>query len=618
MGEVESARYDRSSIQELFDNGVSLALAWKMTGDMTYARHAADALRMWFVSPETRMNPHLRYSQVRRGSNKDLGNGRGNIETKDFYFYLDAVRLIEQSGAMSSSDQNEFRRWLREFLDWLLVSQQGVYECQAENNHGTYYDLQVAAIAAFLDEKELLFKTLIRARNRLSVQFSPEGWQHAEMQRTQTAHYCCFNLQGWLYLSLLARRYGDDLFSHEEKGVALLPQAVKWLSQFIEKKWPYEQIVEFDSDRFAPIVHLAEELGMAIDLPASFRERISKLGDRKPVFHPHDAVSPYWGLLRGVSRFKLLHVVVMRFGIGIFDQQWLEHRFHLLQSITIPSLKQERWGSGMFFVVQIDELLSEEWQERLNVALEGLPFVLQKLQLHSDRRQGLTDFCNKKCEEEGFTHVLTTRIDDDDAFSSGTLDRIRVRASVLFGKGVEFAGFGIQKTLRFLASDSKVLPVSNVEPDAIGLTFFAKAFTEKNIYSYNHRKFRGVIEQFGIFEWLEGCVALYTIHRLSDSDFVSRKKRFGRDDAYVITKSEVAMFGIDKERLSVWVDVDSKYPVLSDGKTTEFVSVKELEIKKERKRLSVLGLNDSDEMRRLLSERVELGRNIISELSSKI
>ena len=40
---------------------------------------------------------------------------------------------------------------------------------------------------------------------------------------------------------------------------------------------------------------------------------------------------------------KLMHVVVMRFAIGILDEDWLNHRFGLLSSITVPSLKKQNW-----------------------------------------------------------------------------------------------------------------------------------------------------------------------------------------------------------------------------------------------------------------------------------
>lgn len=308
MYEPESDRYDRTRLQRLFDDGITLALAWKLTDKRAYAEHAASALRRWFLRPESRMNPHLRYSQVIRGRHGDEGRGRGIIEMKDLYYYLDAVRILESAGVLTPAEQRSFREWLATYLGWLLTSKQGRFECSSKNNHGTYYDLQVAAITAFLDDKDTLYRTLIRARSRLSTQFSEEGWQHDEMTRTQTAHYCCFNLQGWLHLASLAHQYGDELFLHQHNGVALLPQAVKWLLQQKMDPWPYEQIEPFDRDRVLPIAYLASGLWDGeLSMSDGLCTRLQWALVNKPLFHPHDGIAPYWALLNpdGVSKLEV-------------------------------------------------------------------------------------------------------------------------------------------------------------------------------------------------------------------------------------------------------------------------------------------------------------------------
>jgi hypothetical protein len=46
----------------------ALGAAFKLTGERKYADHALKHLRAWFVTPETRMNPSLLYSQAILGS----------------------------------------------------------------------------------------------------------------------------------------------------------------------------------------------------------------------------------------------------------------------------------------------------------------------------------------------------------------------------------------------------------------------------------------------------------------------------------------------------------------------------------------------------------------------
>src|SRR5699024_2293547 len=113
--EADSQRYDRTRLQYLFDDGITLALAWVATGDRRYAEHAANGLRRWFLESESRMNPHLRYAQVIRGRHGDEGRGRGIIEMKDWYYYLDAVRILEQANVLAVSEQQAFRNWLKAY-----------------------------------------------------------------------------------------------------------------------------------------------------------------------------------------------------------------------------------------------------------------------------------------------------------------------------------------------------------------------------------------------------------------------------------------------------------------------------------------------------------------------
>jgi hypothetical protein len=188
LHEPESAQFDRTRLQGLFDDAVALALGWALTDRAEFADHAARLLRTWFVDPATRMTPHMRYAQVRRGRSGDENPGTGIIEFKDVQQLLDAARLAERAGAFGPADAAAFRDWLEAYLDWLLTSAAGRRELRATNNHGTFFDLQIAAIAAWLDKRELLRATQVRAQSRLVQQIAEPGEQPEEMTRTATAH----------------------------------------------------------------------------------------------------------------------------------------------------------------------------------------------------------------------------------------------------------------------------------------------------------------------------------------------------------------------------------------------------------------------------------------------
>lgn len=293
MYAADSDKYDRTRLQRVFDDSMCLALAWKYFGQKDYADHGANILKRFFVDPATRMNPHLSYGQVRMGHNNNLGAPSGIIEMKDLYYYLDAVRLFREAGAVGDDDLNNFRTWLETYLNWLLTSSQGKTERAAKNNHGTCYDLQVAAIAAFLEDHETLYETLVRAESRIGQQFAPDGSQPEELARKTTAHYCCFNFQSWVNLAELASRWGVDIWARETSDGAGLKRSARWLADHMDKPWPYEQIDEFDSERFYPIWFAAAEHVVDLLRPDTIPDSAYQA---KPVYFPHDGIRPFWNL----------------------------------------------------------------------------------------------------------------------------------------------------------------------------------------------------------------------------------------------------------------------------------------------------------------------------------
>src|SRR5690606_26335418 len=147
---------------------------------------------------------------------------------------------------------------------------------------GTYFDLQTAAIAAYLGDTDQVHRILRRASLRLPSQFAADGSQPEELRRRSTAHYCCFNLQGWFSLAMLADRYGLNLWESNDRSRSILATGAQWLLEFSCKPWPYEQIVPFDADRFDPLrvcAHLWESGGVESKVAAQ---------NAKSRFDPHD------------------------------------------------------------------------------------------------------------------------------------------------------------------------------------------------------------------------------------------------------------------------------------------------------------------------------------------
>ncbi|MEZ7196771.1 alginate lyase family protein [Pseudodesulfovibrio karagichevae] len=209
--EADSDRYDRKRLTRMAMTVRTLALAWYFTGNQLYAARASAHVRAWLCAPATRMVPNLEHAQMRPGL--DQGNRTGIIETAALIPVCDAIRLLEPSKAWTGEDSRRAREWFGKYLFWLLRSEQGRAEAAALNNHGTWFDAQVAAFALFRGDRELAREVAGMAGNRrIATQILPDGSMPRELARTRPRHYTFFNLEALMVLASVGERCGLDLW----------------------------------------------------------------------------------------------------------------------------------------------------------------------------------------------------------------------------------------------------------------------------------------------------------------------------------------------------------------------------------------------------------------------
>jgi hypothetical protein len=251
---------NRRHLGKMADAVDTLALAYYFTGHERYADHTALLLRTWFLDPATRMNPNLQFGQGIPGIN--TGRGIGLIETRMFARVVDAVGLINRSDAWTDDDQRGMEVWCSTFLTWMLESEYGRDEAAAENNHGTYYDVQVASFALFLNKKELAAEVLRDVGSkRIAVQIEPDGRQPLELERTKAWSYSVGNLAGLMTLARLGEHVDVDLWNFQTDDGASIRAALDFLAPFGtgEQRWPYKQINGFDAELIYPLLRQAAE-----------------------------------------------------------------------------------------------------------------------------------------------------------------------------------------------------------------------------------------------------------------------------------------------------------------------------------------------------------------------
>jgi hypothetical protein len=289
--EPGSEEFDRSNLQRMMEGATLCALAWAATGEPAYAEHGAALIRRWFIDPSSRMNPNMRFAQAHTRSTDEEQNHFGIIELRDLPILLDAARLLHRAGSLDAGNRSAFCGWLAAYRDWLLTSKQGAAECRRPNNHGTFFDLQVAAIAAYLGDGALLNATFRRSRARINLQFESDGAQPHELRRPTSLHYSCFNLQGWIGLATLGARCGEDLWQHRSAMGGGIVRGLEWLTTVTARRqWPYPQSEPFEWKRLAPLNAAFARLD------SDCVDDLLELHRSSPEHSPHYGIPVYWCL----------------------------------------------------------------------------------------------------------------------------------------------------------------------------------------------------------------------------------------------------------------------------------------------------------------------------------
>ncbi|MEV5532510.1 alginate lyase family protein [Streptomyces prunicolor] len=256
---------DRQDVEKVFDSTYDLALAWYYTGDKRYAHKADQVLTTWFLDPATKMNPNLNHAQFIPC--KYDGRAIGIIDFSQSYTSVVDALAILGTGApgWTRNDRTAMAGWNSDFLDWLKNSAFGKEEGAAANNHGTFYDMQVAALAYATGDKALARRTVLDARaKRIDPQIAGDGSQPQELARTRSWHYSTFDLVAYTRLAAIGRHVGVDLWSYQGPDGQGLLKAVDYLLPAATgaAAWSHPEL-EFYRYAASDVVHAAADAGDA-------------------------------------------------------------------------------------------------------------------------------------------------------------------------------------------------------------------------------------------------------------------------------------------------------------------------------------------------------------------
>jgi hypothetical protein len=237
----------------------ALAAAHLLTGDESYAGHAALWLRAWFVDPATRMTPRLDYGRVALGQPAG-GSFEGILETLPLVEVAQAIPFL--AAALSQTDLLWLRAWFASYLRWLTEPEDSGPRLPAlardrKDHHGTSWLLQVSAYATLtapigdapknessaLDELRHRFRTIT-----LRAQIAADGSFPHELTSSTPYRDSLFNLDMMAAICQLLSTRFESLWEFQLDDGPGMRSAIAFHFPFIADRalWPFRA----DADHF--------------------------------------------------------------------------------------------------------------------------------------------------------------------------------------------------------------------------------------------------------------------------------------------------------------------------------------------------------------------------------
>jgi len=229
----------RKCIWALKDNVAALGAAYKITRDDKYVKKAVQLLRVFFLDPQTRMNPNLQYAQAVPGVSP--GRGTGIIDTLHIVEIPKAIEAMEKSKAFPANDLAGLKKWFADYSDWMLTSKNGDAEANAGNNHAVAFWLQVAVFSDFTGNET----NLAECRRRFEKVFVPkqmtnDGSFPRELARTKPYGYSIFQLDNMVALCQVLSTGTNDLWNFTLDDGRNIHMAMEFMYPYLadKSKWP--------------------------------------------------------------------------------------------------------------------------------------------------------------------------------------------------------------------------------------------------------------------------------------------------------------------------------------------------------------------------------------------
>jgi hypothetical protein len=231
---------------------LTLGAAAYLLNEPAYGDRAAELVRVWFLDPKTRVNPHLEYGQAVRGHND--GRGTGIIDTRPLIWCAQGLSFLEATDRWKPAERDGVKKWYADYIRWLTTSKKGLDEKNSGNNHMTWWTAQVASYAAFTGDTKTMEMCWKHYREVLVPnEIRPDGSCPKEEGRTKSLGYSAMNLDAFATICRVAQTNGAALWSFKAPTGVSLSKSIDYLAPYMEKPalWKKPQIAPFHSSEYS-------------------------------------------------------------------------------------------------------------------------------------------------------------------------------------------------------------------------------------------------------------------------------------------------------------------------------------------------------------------------------
>lgn len=246
-----------------------------------------------------------------------------------------------------------------------------------------------------------------------------------------------------------------------------------------------------------------------------------------------------------------LHVVATRFNIGAFSEPWLEYRQELFEVLTLPSLDAQT-ERNFVWVLGIDPDTPPRFRKILDEMVESRPYIrLLEAELFNDFEGALIRWCRDEAESRGLSHILTTRIDSDDALHRDLFGEIQTHARQILSGGHALPAAIMATTgYQWVPSTGQGFRAYHFS-HSTGTSLLETVEDFEMVYTKNHRKIPDwVTERDGYVKAIDGDTRWWLYSATSTSLMLLRIGKGLREDTianpgvHEISEAALREFGI--------------------------------------------------------------------------